>query len=413
MLKQGVETWNKWREGNKEIEIDLSGANLSDEMLTNVYRHPKGILAPSTQVSINLRGADLSEATLSGAKIDGGRLSEANLTDADLSRAILRLAILNGAKLSNADFSGADLYGADLSGADLCGADLRGANLRGADLREANLSNAIVDELTLRRTKKVRGGQVGVNGIWAESEITDSAALMVLKPPGNSMQGANPDAVIESLKRARKLHGISMSLVGIILLIALSVSKEIQFPYAKDFRISVDIFGILAMFMSIGLLSLIASFMNDALKGAQYLQDRQSAMRVGNFPWSLSKFTGRGRISKLQSLATRLLMCFHPLVYFYFLGDWNIAESKLLNVNVLYFLGIVLLFFSGWTFLISERFQKPILFDRRTEEEHQNDMVKLVNAVEAQTEAINKVYKILKPSELDNSQHSKDRKSER
>jgi hypothetical protein len=30
ILKQGVEAWNKWREDNPEIKIDLSGANLSE-----------------------------------------------------------------------------------------------------------------------------------------------------------------------------------------------------------------------------------------------------------------------------------------------------------------------------------------------------------------------------------------------
>jgi hypothetical protein len=29
ILKQGVEVWNKWREENPEVKIDLRGVNLS------------------------------------------------------------------------------------------------------------------------------------------------------------------------------------------------------------------------------------------------------------------------------------------------------------------------------------------------------------------------------------------------
>ena len=30
ILRQGVEVWNKWREANSHIEIDLSGADIRD-----------------------------------------------------------------------------------------------------------------------------------------------------------------------------------------------------------------------------------------------------------------------------------------------------------------------------------------------------------------------------------------------
>jgi hypothetical protein len=98
-------------------------------------------------------------------------------------------------------------------------ANLSGADLGGANLRGANLSRAIVNEITLQQTEYVKGGQIGINGIWAS--FSDTSALMTLTPPGNSMTGNNPEAVIESLRRARKLHGLSMSLIGVFFLIIL------------------------------------------------------------------------------------------------------------------------------------------------------------------------------------------------
>lgn len=57
----------------------------------------------------------------------------------------LKNAELSQASLWNVNLAGADLSGANLSGADLTGADLRKANLSGADLRGANISGARLD----------------------------------------------------------------------------------------------------------------------------------------------------------------------------------------------------------------------------------------------------------------------------
>jgi uncharacterized protein YjbI with pentapeptide repeats len=108
ILKQGVEVWNKWRDKNRDVVIDLNGANL--------------------------RNANLSEA---------------NLTEANLCRAILIRADLSGAYLSQADLSGAFLIRANLSKASLYGADLDGANLSGADLVEAILNGVYLESADL------------------------------------------------------------------------------------------------------------------------------------------------------------------------------------------------------------------------------------------------------------------------
>lgn len=94
-LKEGVESWNKWR------------------------------------------GTDLLTVSLSGAELSGAELSGANLVLADLVGANLR-----GAELAAANLSIADLAGADIAGADLTGAKLNATNLPGADLTRANLTSA-------------------------------------------------------------------------------------------------------------------------------------------------------------------------------------------------------------------------------------------------------------------------------
>lgn len=118
ILKQGVEVWNKWREGNPKADIDLSRAKLR---------------------KTHLSGTDLTGADLRGADLRGAELLEAVLKSADLRGANLRNAILREANLR-----GADIREADLTGALLIAADLRETVFRKAILREAYLNGAIL-----------------------------------------------------------------------------------------------------------------------------------------------------------------------------------------------------------------------------------------------------------------------------
>jgi uncharacterized protein YjbI with pentapeptide repeats len=164
LLKQGVNSWNEWRENNPEIRPDLSKANLSKANLS------KANLSRAYLNDADLNDADLSDGNLTDAYLSDARLQDANLARASLSRAYLSEAYLMFANLSNADLTdaylsdtiltkanftdadltGAELYNADLTGAELYGADLTDAKLNGADLRNADLRNADLSEADLR-----------------------------------------------------------------------------------------------------------------------------------------------------------------------------------------------------------------------------------------------------------------------
>lgn len=88
-------------------------------------------------------------------------------------------------------------------------------------------------------------------------------------------------------------------------------------------------------------------------------------------------------------------MAFHPLVYLFFV----FGNRWLYPKWVFIVFGVVLSFLSGWVFLISQLFQRPILFDRKTEEEHQSDLARLAKSVEEQTKAITKLIDLLEPKQ--------------
>ncbi|MEG4585178.1 pentapeptide repeat-containing protein [Microcoleus sp. MOSTC5] len=160
LLKQGVDSWNFWRQKNLDVEVDISyirfrrdfsgidfsGVNLSGSDFSEVD------ISRANFNGANLSGANLSEAQLieadlTDANLSKANLSEADLTDANLSKANLVGANLKEAHLANANFRDADLSGANLSeayllGTDLGEANLSKANLKSAEVIEANLSGA-------------------------------------------------------------------------------------------------------------------------------------------------------------------------------------------------------------------------------------------------------------------------------
>jgi uncharacterized protein YjbI with pentapeptide repeats len=136
-LLDGVEGWNKWRQENPELTIDLRGANL------------KGIHLKSA----NLEKADLGGADLHGANLLGSDLMDAVLVGADLGEADLRGANFWGAELCGAHLKKANLLGADLIEAGLEQADFTEANLKDADLGEAKLNATVLGDIDLSEAR--------------------------------------------------------------------------------------------------------------------------------------------------------------------------------------------------------------------------------------------------------------------
>jgi len=151
ILKQGVEVWNKWRARNRDVYVDLIGADLREANLRRADLR-KTDLTGADLVEANLRGVRLNEAQLnyaklnfadlSGANLNGTHLIAAELKGADLIEAILAGAVLTEANLTEADLSEANFVGANLVETNLSKANLKGADLSEANLKEANLTRA-------------------------------------------------------------------------------------------------------------------------------------------------------------------------------------------------------------------------------------------------------------------------------
>ena len=198
ILKQGVNVWNKWREDNPDVEIDLNRADLNEANLTGAALHKAEL------TGANLRESDLSSANLSGSCLIMADLTEANLREADLNGADLREARLSRADLSEANLSRADLNRADLVETDLgkaflYKANLSQANFSGADLSGADLTSAVLIDTNLARSVLTDCIVYGISAWDLELEGAEQSNLVITRR-------GEPSVTVSNMKVAQFLY---------------------------------------------------------------------------------------------------------------------------------------------------------------------------------------------------------------
>jgi uncharacterized protein YjbI with pentapeptide repeats len=204
ILKQGVSTWNAWRQQHPDIRPDLSGAELRgldvahynedyyheiDELRyelehsegepVNIYDLKEEEIVVEDDDLFPQYGFDLRNANLANAMLDG-----ACLLGAHLAGAVLEDAILDGCDLVRASLRGANLVGATLSGANLQFADLARADLTESVLYDADLSGAQFDETVMTRAA------IGAT-VFADNDLSTVVGLDSVRHSGPSTIGVD------------------------------------------------------------------------------------------------------------------------------------------------------------------------------------------------------------------------------
>lgn len=162
LIRQGVEIWNRWREKNPEVEIDLSGANLRRASLRDAN------LRQADLRKVDLIGADLTQAAFLKANLSEAKLSLTNLSSATFLATNLCKAKLRGAFLFRTEFYKADLSEASLTKAKFFQARILETNLsrtvfHNADFLEANLNESDFSQSNLRKAQLIRTQVLGTN----------------------------------------------------------------------------------------------------------------------------------------------------------------------------------------------------------------------------------------------------------
>ena len=148
ILSQGVEAWNKWREENPDVLIDLKGANLMHMDLEKANL-TEAELEKANFSFANFKSANLAFSNLESAVFSFANFEGANFSDAHLEKAYLEDANLIGARLPGASLKNAKLANASLKDATLVDANLEGTILKAVNFKNANLSSVTFDQKIL------------------------------------------------------------------------------------------------------------------------------------------------------------------------------------------------------------------------------------------------------------------------
>lgn len=149
ILDQGVDAWNKWREENPDVEIDLCGANLVLRKLDGIDFHKADLRGANLSGSL-LRKVYINHANFDSANLSYANLSETSCNDVIFDRAELIQTRFCDTILDQVNFNNANLMGANLRRSELIEVNLAGTNLRGVDFNEANIITLFYDRKAMK-----------------------------------------------------------------------------------------------------------------------------------------------------------------------------------------------------------------------------------------------------------------------
>jgi hypothetical protein len=189
ILEQGVEVWNKWREDNPKVKIDLRSTNLREQDLIRV-NFAEADLRESILTDSNLNFSNLYRADLSDADIIGTSFQKVNLREATLDRADLFETNLSKSHLNGSSLCWVNLRDSDLREAIFIEANLHGANFYHADLTKTNLSYSNLNGANFTGTAlqgTIFEGSHIFETIFADTDLSETKGLTKLEDHGPSI----------------------------------------------------------------------------------------------------------------------------------------------------------------------------------------------------------------------------------
>jgi hypothetical protein len=165
---QGSCVWNRWRELNGHLEIDLSGVVLDFADLSSMNLRRANFSNASLK-GTDFAHSDLTNALFALADLEDSQFLFSCLEGADMRGASLKSASFEDSNLRNANLSHANLEMASMVYADCEGIELVEACMKGANLTGTNLRNAKVSAVSFDRGiffKVLREEKFSPIGIW-------------------------------------------------------------------------------------------------------------------------------------------------------------------------------------------------------------------------------------------------------
>jgi uncharacterized protein YjbI with pentapeptide repeats len=188
-LKEGVKTWNQWRQDNEDIAPDLRGAELDGLDLCDV-----------NFADVDCCKAEFRNCSFAYAIFFGADLSDARIVECVFANADLRMCTWRGAQIYDSEISSCLAGGSDFSRSSLVGVDLNDVYLEDVDLSESTLTACNMAGVLFRNSNLYRVQGLESVDHHGPSTIDHQTLLRSGRLPLSFLRGCGmPEALIDYL----------------------------------------------------------------------------------------------------------------------------------------------------------------------------------------------------------------------
>lgn len=377
-LDEGREIWTKWRQSTNNEKLYCTDANILGKDLGG-FSINNVSFKDCAFVECNLKATSFSHSNYENVTFKGCEFGNSRFLF--IIGKNISLDSAKGAKVEfiKSTIQESSLFDNDISNKMFSDVDFVNMDMSSEKSLNVSFSGIKVDDNTRNSAKKNSKITIGLNGIY--NQKNNSASLVLETPAGDRMTGGDEDIILNSLTKSKKAFVTSVS--------ATLITFTINFVGINSFaflgiKINPKAFCLLAIPIIIFSLYKSNVLLRDVTNNIKYISSQTGAMKIGKFPWLLSRYGGSNFWNKLESFLFRLVYCFHPLfilpvlISFLFKSTFensipylNISERlcDIYTANSNIIIALIWILY-GWTLYFclmimikSQKLQKPLLFD--------------------------------------------------
>lgn len=396
-LKLENREWSKWRADNNNEEITICNIQFENQNFQSF--HFQNIIFENVDfINCKINSCTFSKVNLNKVSFKNSDLDKTTFNAIKAFDFNLDNSIGSSINLTNSKFDSSKLFDNQIKRKNFAGSEFINIDLSNTKSTEISFSGIKIDSKSLQFAKKNRNITIGLNGIY--NRLNNSASLRSEKPKGDEMLGGNEDVILSSLNKSKRAFATSVS--ATLITFTLKFIGVNSFAYI-GLQFNPDAFVILAIPLIFFSLYKCSVLLQDVVVSTKYIQSQNGAVKIGRFPWLISRFWGISKSQKIESFIVRIIYCLHPLLLIPIMKNYlslEIAKNTICGLNIsenlsnwyikntIYFLIPLWIFFisaiylSIRLFLSSQKMQKPLLFDLQNPSPNTDDIHKIANSIE-------------------------------
>lgn len=389
--------WAEWRSGNYNEEITICNIKFENRNFQS-FEFQNIIFENVDFINCKINLCTFSKVNLNKVSIINSNLDKTTFNSINAFDFNLDNSIGDKVNFIYSKFDSSKLFDNEIKQKNFEGSEFINIDLSNKRSTEISFSRIKIDSKTLQFAKKNRNITIGLNGIY--NRINNSASLRSEKPKGDEMLGGNEDVILSSLNKSKSAFTTSVS--ATLIAFTLKFIGVNSFAYV-GLQFNHEAFFILAIPVIFFSLYKSSVLLKDVVVSTKYIQSQNGAVKIGKYPWLISRFWGISKPQRIESYIVRIIYCLHPLLLIPIMKNYvsvETAKNTISELNIsdnicswyvkniycfltpLWIFFIAAIYLSIRLFLSSQKMQKPLLFDLQNPAPNTDNINKIANSIE-------------------------------